>query len=164
MMIRQSYKLQPLWSIFVRTGEESFNLSLHLDVAAERGIVAISTGFPKLHSVLYFCRKMTNTILVTIERNRPNMIRFCVCLVEPQSPDYLTHGPLDAGFDAVVHHCKGLRQLSLSGLLTDFVFYYIRAHAKSLEMLFVYRGFHRVLSLEIRDCSFNAKAGDDAVS
>ncbi|KAF3631132.1 hypothetical protein FXO38_26785 [Capsicum annuum] len=62
---------------------------------------------------------MENAALVTIARNCPNMIRFCVCLVKPQSPDYLTLGPLDAGFDAIVHHCKGLRQLSLSGLLTD---------------------------------------------
>ncbi|PHT96469.1 hypothetical protein BC332_34605 [Capsicum chinense] len=44
---------------------------------------------------------MENAALVTIARNCPNMIRFCVCLVKPQSPDYLTLGPLDAGFDAI---------------------------------------------------------------
>ncbi|PHT77879.1 hypothetical protein T459_15931 [Capsicum annuum] len=86
-------------------------------------------------------------------------------MLSPQYPDYLTLGPLDAGFGA------------LSGLLKDRVFYYIRAHAKNLEMLFVSLvgnsdlGLHNVLSLEIRDCSFSdkavgqcCKAGDYAVS
>ncbi|KAF3652920.1 putative late blight resistance protein -like protein R1B-14-like [Capsicum annuum] len=71
----------------------------------------------------------------------------------PQSPDYLTLGQPDAGFGAIVHHCKGLRQLSLSGLHTDRVLYYMRAHAKRLEMLFVNLGLRRFLTLEIRDCA-----------
>ncbi|PHU13512.1 hypothetical protein BC332_14717 [Capsicum chinense] len=105
MMIRQSYKLQRM------------RVRGYVD---EIGLEDIATYcFPKLHLVLHFFRKMENAALVTIARNCPNMIRFCVCLVEPQSRDYLTLGPLDAGFDAIVHHCKGLRQLSLSGLLTD---------------------------------------------
>ncbi|KAF3631987.1 Protein TRANSPORT INHIBITOR RESPONSE 1 [Capsicum annuum] len=101
----------------------------------EQGLVAVSVGCPKLQSVLYFCRQMTNDALVTIARNRPNMIRFRLCIIEPQTPDYSTLEPLDTGFGAIVQHCKELRRLSLSGLLTDHVFEYIGVHAKKLEML-----------------------------
>ncbi|KAL3364998.1 hypothetical protein AABB24_010248, partial [Solanum stoloniferum] len=48
----------------------------------EQGLVAVSMGCPKLQSVLYFCRQMTNDALVTIARNRPNMIRFRLCIIE----------------------------------------------------------------------------------
>ncbi|PHT97070.1 Protein TRANSPORT INHIBITOR RESPONSE 1 [Capsicum chinense] len=139
----------------------------------EQGLVAVSVGCPKLQSVLYFCRQMTNDALVTIARNRPNMIRFRLCIIEPQTPDYSTLEPLDTGFGAIVQHCKELRQLSLSGLLTDHVFEYIGVHAKKLEMLSLAFagdsdiGLHYVLSgceslrkLEIRDCPF----GDEALS
>ncbi|XP_049410816.1 protein TRANSPORT INHIBITOR RESPONSE 1-like [Solanum stenotomum] len=138
----------------------------------EQGLVAVSMGCPKLQSVLYFCRQMTNDALVTIARNRPNMIRFRLCIIEPRTPDYLTLEPLDAGFGAIVQHCKELRRLSLSGLLTDRVFEYIGVHAKKLEMLSLAfagdsdLGLHYVLSgceslrkLEIRDCPF----GDEAL-
>ncbi|MCD7463508.1 GPI-anchored mannoprotein [Datura stramonium] len=67
---------------------------------------------------------MTNAALVTIARNRPNMIRFRLCILEPRTPDYLTLEPFDAGFGAIVQHCKELRD-SLSGLLTDRMFEYI---------------------------------------
>ncbi|KAM3267551.1 hypothetical protein P3S67_032308 [Capsicum chacoense] len=115
---------------------------------------------------------MTNDALVTIARNRPNMIRFCLCIIEPQTPDYSTLEPLDAGFGAIVQHCKELRQHSLSSLLTNRVFEYIGIHAKKLEMLSLAfardsdLGLHYVLSgceslrkLEIRDCPF----GDEAL-
>ncbi|MCD7468033.1 GPI-anchored mannoprotein [Datura stramonium] len=138
----------------------------------EQGLVAVSDGCPKLQTVLYFCRQMTNAALVTIARNRPNMIRFRLCILEPRTPDYLTLEPLDAGFGAIVEQCKELRRLSLSGLLTDRVFEYIGTHAKKLEMLSVAfagdsdLGLHHVLSgceslrkLEIRDCPF----GDEAL-
>ncbi|CAN4101954.1 unnamed protein product [Withania somnifera] len=138
----------------------------------EQGLVAVSVGCPKLQSVLYFCRQMTNDALVTIARNRPNMIRFRLCIIEPQTPDYLTLEPFDTGFGAIVQHCKELRRLSLSGLLTDRVFKYIGVHAKKLEMLSLAfagdsdLGLHYVLSgcdslhkLEIRDCPF----GDEAL-
>ncbi|KAH0664687.1 hypothetical protein KY285_025893 [Solanum tuberosum] len=138
----------------------------------EQGLVAVSMGCPKLQSVLYFCRQMTNDALVTIARNRPNMIRFRLCIIEPRTPDYLTLEPLDTGFGAIVQHCKELRRLSLSGLLTDSVFEYIGVHAKKLEMLSLAfagdsdLGLHYVLSgceslrkLEIRDCPF----GDEAL-
>lgn len=137
----------------------------------ERGLVVVSEGCPKLQSVLYFCRQMSNDALVTIARNRPNMTRFRLCIIEPRKPDYLTLQPLDAGFGAIVEHCKDLRRLSLSGLLTDRVFEYIGSHAKKLEMLSVAfagdsdLGLHYVLSgcdnlrkLEVRDCPFGDKA------
>lgn len=137
----------------------------------EQGLVAVSEGCPKLHSVLYFCRQFTNAALVTIARNRPNFTRFRLCIIEPHTPDYLTNEPLDVGFGAIVEHCKDLRRLSLSGLLTDRVFEYIGTYAKKLEMLSIAfagdsdLGLHHVLSgceslrkLEIRDCPFGDKA------
>ncbi|OAY49591.1 protein TRANSPORT INHIBITOR RESPONSE 1 [Manihot esculenta] len=137
----------------------------------EQGLVSVSAGCPKLHSVLYFCRQMTNDALVTIAKNRPNMTRFRLCIIEPRTPDYITLQPLDDGFGAIVEHCKDLQRLSLSGLLTDHVFEYIGTHAKKLEMLSVAfagdsdLGLHHVLSgcenlrkLEIRDCPFGDKA------
>ncbi|RAL42125.1 unnamed protein product [Cuscuta campestris] len=140
-------------------------------ILTEEGLVAISAGCPKLQSVLYFCRQMTNNALATIARNRPNLIRFRLCIIEPRAPDYLTLEPLDFGFGAIVEHCKELRRLSLSGLLTNRVFKAIGTHAKKLEMLSIAfagendLGLHYVLSgcdslrkLEIRDCPFGDKA------
>ncbi|XP_024982181.1 protein TRANSPORT INHIBITOR RESPONSE 1-like isoform X1 [Cynara cardunculus var. scolymus] len=137
----------------------------------EQGLVSVSEGCPKLQSVLYFCRQMSNSALITIARNRPNLICFRLCVIEPRAPDYLTLEPLDVGFGAIVEHCKELRRLSLSGLLTDRVFEYIGRHAKRLEMLSIAfagnsdLGLHHVLSgcdglrkLEIRDCPFGDKA------
>ncbi|GFQ02325.1 protein transport inhibitor response 1 [Phtheirospermum japonicum] len=137
----------------------------------ERGLVSVSQGCPKLQSVLYFCRQMSNAALIAIARNRPNMTRFRLCIIEPRASDYLTLEPLDVGFGAIVENCKELRRLSLSGLLTDRVFKYIGTHAKKLEMLSIAfagdsdLGLHHVLSgcesmrkLEIRDCPFGDKA------
>ncbi|XP_059437800.1 protein TRANSPORT INHIBITOR RESPONSE 1-like [Corylus avellana] len=138
---------------------------------SEQGLVSVSAGCPKLESVLYFCRQMSNAALRTIARNRPNMTRFRLCIIEPRTPDYVTLQPLDAGFGAIVEHCKDLQRLSLSGLLTDRVFEYIGTFAKKLEMLSVAfagesdLGLHHILSgcenlrkLEIRDCPFGDKA------
>ncbi|KAL5701385.1 GPI-anchored mannoprotein [Ranunculus cassubicifolius] len=137
----------------------------------EQGLVSISEGCPKLQSVLYFCRRMSNAALVTVAKNRPNFTRFRLCIIEPRTPDYLTSQPLDEGFGAIVEHCKDLQRLSLSGLLTDKVFEYIGTHAKNLKMLSVaFAGdsdlaLHHILSgcekltkLEIRDCPFGDKA------
>ncbi|XP_054814470.1 protein TRANSPORT INHIBITOR RESPONSE 1-like [Prosopis cineraria] len=137
----------------------------------EHGLVSVSEGCPKLQSVLYFCRQMSNAALITIARNRPNLTRFRLCIMEPRTPDYLTLQPLDVGFGAIVEHCKNLQRLSLSGLLTDRVFEYIGTYAKKLEMLSVAfagdsdLGLHHILSgcdnlrkLEIRDCPFGDKA------
>nr|CUS58301.1 transport inhibitor response 1 [Shorea obtusa] len=138
----------------------------------ERGLVSVSEGCPKLQSVLYFCRQMTNAALVTIAKNSPNLTRFRLCIIVPYTPDYLTRQPLDDGFGAIVEHCKDLQRLSLSGLLTDRMFEYIGTYAKKLEMLSIAfagggdLGLHHVLSgceslrkLEIRDCPF----GDEAL-
>ncbi|CAA0825495.1 Protein TRANSPORT INHIBITOR RESPONSE 1 [Striga hermonthica] len=137
----------------------------------EQGLVSVSEGCPKLSSVLYFCRQMSNAALITVARNRPNLIRFRLCIIEPRAPDYLTHDPFDAGFGAIVESCKDLRRLSLSGLLTDRVFEHIGTHAKKLEMLSIAfagdsdSGLHHVLlgcdslrKLEIRDCPFGDAA------
>ncbi|XVF21892.1 hypothetical protein REPUB_Repub12eG0128300 [Reevesia pubescens] len=137
----------------------------------EQGLVTVSLGCPKLQSVLYFCRRMSNAALVTIAQNRPNLTRFRLCIIEPRTADYLTLEPPDVGFGAIVEHCKNLRRLSLSGLLTDRVFEYIGTYAKKLEMLSVAfagdsdLGLHHMLSgceslrkLEIRDCPFGDKA------
>ncbi|GLT42520.1 hypothetical protein SLA2020_165150 [Shorea laevis] len=137
----------------------------------EQGLVSVSEGCPELQSVLYFCRQMSNAALLTIAMNRPNLIRFRLCIMDPHTPDYMTHQPFDVGFGAIVEHCKDLCRLSLSGLLTDRVFEYIGTYAKKLEMLSVAfagntdLGLHHVLSgceslrkLEIRDCPFGDKA------
>ncbi|KAI3425521.1 F-box domain-containing protein [Psidium guajava] len=149
---------------------EPFNREANVSLT-EQGLVSVSEGCPKLQSVLYFCRQMSNAALVTIARNRPNMTRFRLCIIEPRSPDYLTREPLDTGFGAIVQQCKDLQRLSLSGLLTDRVFEYIGTYAKKLEMLSLAfagdsdLGLHHVLSgcdslrkLEIRDCPFGDKA------
>lgn len=137
----------------------------------EQGLVSVAVGCPNLQSVLYFCRQMSNEALFTIAKNRPNLTRFRLCIIEPQCPDYLTNQPLDEGFGAIVEHCKDLRRLSLSGLLTDRVFELMGTHAKKLEMLSLAfagdsdLGLHYVLSgcknlrkLEIRDCPFGGRA------
>ncbi|KAM5563919.1 protein TRANSPORT INHIBITOR RESPONSE 1-like [Rosa sericea] len=137
----------------------------------ERGLISVSEGCPKLQSVLYFCRQMSNDALMTIARNQPNFTCFRLCIIEPRTPDYLTHEPLDVGFGAIVEHCKDLRRLSVSGLLTDRAFEYIGTYGKRLEMLSLAfagdsdLGLHHVLSgcdnlrkLEIRDCPFGDKA------
>lgn len=137
----------------------------------ERGLVSVSAGCPVLRSVLYFCRQMTNDALVTVAMNCPSLTCFRLCILEPQTPDYLTQQPFDIGFSAIVESCKELRRLSLSGLLTDRVFESIGAHANQVKMLSVAfagksdAGLHYILSgcsslkkLEIRDCPFGDKA------
>ncbi|CAN6340636.1 unnamed protein product [Urochloa humidicola] len=136
----------------------------------ERGLVDVSASCSMLESVLYFCRRMTSEALVTIAKNRPNFTCFRLCIIEPHTPDYITHQPLDAGFSAIVESCKGLKRLSVSGLLTDRVFKSIGAYADHVEMLSVAfagnsdLGLHYILSgckslkkLEIRDCPFGDK-------
>jgi hypothetical protein len=138
----------------------------------EEGLVAISSGCSKLSSLLYFCHQMTNDALITVAKNCPNFIRFRLCILEPRKPDAMTNQPLDEGFGAIVCECKGLRRLSISGLLTDKVFMYIGKYAKQLEMLSIAfagdsdRGMMHVMNgcknlrkLEIRDSPF----GDGAL-
>ncbi|CAN6241958.1 unnamed protein product [Urochloa humidicola] len=134
----------------------------------EEGLVAISSGCSKLTSLLYFCHQMTNDALITVAKNCPNFIRFRLCILEPKKPDAITNQPLDEGFGAIVRECKGLRRLSISGLLTDKVFMYIGKYAKQLEMLsiafagdgdqgmmHVINGCKNLKKLEIRDSPFS---------
>ncbi|PON95451.1 F-box domain containing protein [Trema orientale] len=133
----------------------------------EEGLVYISMGCPKLHSLLYFCQQMTNAALITVAKNCPNFIRFRLCILDPTKPDPVTGQPLDEGFGAIVQACKNLRRLSLSGLLTDQVFLYIGMYAEQLEMLsiafagdsdkgmlYVLNGCKKLRKLEIRDSPF----------
>ncbi|GAB4847360.1 Protein AUXIN SIGNALING F-BOX 3 [Ancistrocladus abbreviatus] len=137
------------------------------DAVTEEGLVAISIGCPKLHSILYFCQQMTNAALITVAKNCPNFIRFRLCILDPAKPDPTTGEPLDDGFGAIVESCKRLRRLSISGLLTDNVFLYIGMFAEQLEMLsiafagdgdqamlYVLNGCKNLRKLEIRDCPF----------
>ncbi|SPT18238.1 unnamed protein product [Triticum aestivum] len=137
----------------------------------EEGLVAISLGCQKLSSLLYFCHQMTNAALLTIAKNCPNFTRFRLCILEPGKPDAMTNQPLDEGFGAIVRECKGLRRLSISGLLTDKVFMYIGKFAKQLEMLsiafagdsdagmmHVMEGCNNLRKLEIRDSPFGDAA------
>ncbi|OIT39725.1 protein transport inhibitor response 1 [Nicotiana attenuata] len=114
---------------------------------------------------------MTSANLVTIARNRPILIRLPLCIIKPQTPDYLALGPLGAGFGAIMQHCKGLWRLLLSGLLMDLVVEYIEAHAKKLEMLsatfggdsdlglyYVLSGCESLHKLEVRDCPIGDKS------
>ncbi|KAI4366764.1 hypothetical protein MLD38_022597 [Melastoma candidum] len=103
----------------------------------EEGLVAISIGCPKLNSILYFCQQMTNAALITVAKNSPNFIRFRLCILDPTKPDAVTMEPLDEGFGAIVRSCRNIRRLSLSGLLTDKVFFYIGMYAENVEMLSV---------------------------
>ncbi|KAL6953202.1 Protein AUXIN SIGNALING F-BOX 3 [Sarracenia purpurea var. burkii] len=137
------------------------------DAVTEEGLVAISAGCPKLHSLLYFCQHVTNAALVAVAENCPNFTRFRLCTLNPTIPDPVTMLPLDEGFGAIVQSCKGLRRLSLSGLLTDKVFRYIGRYAEQLEMLsiafagdsdkgmlYVLDGCKKLKKLEIRDSPF----------
>ncbi|GLT76431.1 hypothetical protein SLA2020_480890 [Shorea laevis] len=137
----------------------------------EEGLVAISAGCSKLNSLLYFCQQMTNAALITVAKNCPNFIRFRLCILDPQKPDAVTMQPLDEGFGAIVQSCKGLKRLSLSGLLTDQVFRYIGMFAEQLEMLsiafagesdkgmlHVLNGCKNLRKLEIMDCPFGNTA------
>ncbi|KAB5516209.1 hypothetical protein DKX38_026857 [Salix brachista] len=137
----------------------------------EAGLVALSSGCPKLHSILYFCQQMTNAALITVAKNCPNFTRFRLCILDPTKPDAETNQPFDEGFGAIVHSCKGLRRLSMAGLLTDQVFLYIGMYAKQLEMLsiafagntdkgmqYLLNGCKKLRKLEIRDCPFGNAA------
>ncbi|XVF13850.1 hypothetical protein REPUB_Repub09cG0004100 [Reevesia pubescens] len=137
----------------------------------EEGLVLISAGCPKLNSLLYFCEQMTNAALITVAKNCPNFIRFRLCTLDPIRPDPVTNEPLDEGFGAIVQSCKGLKRLSLTGLLTDQVFLYIGMYAEQLEMLsiafagdsdegmlYVLNGCKKLRKLEIRDSPFGNAA------
>ncbi|KAF6137992.1 hypothetical protein GIB67_041865 [Kingdonia uniflora] len=183
-LVRQCHKLQRLW-ILDCIGDKGLEVvatacvelqelrvfpSMGVENAAvtEKGLVAISVGCPKLHSLLYFCQQMTNAALITIAKNCPHFTRFRLCILDPKKPDSDTLQPLDEGFGAIVQSSKkSLRRLSLSGLLTDQVFLYIGMYAEQLEMLsvafagdsdnamlYVLNGCKHLRKLEIRDSPF----------
>ncbi|KAI3875889.1 hypothetical protein MKX03_037742 [Papaver bracteatum] len=117
----------------------------------ELGMVVISMGCPMLNSLLY---------------NRPNIVRR-LCILEPKKPDHVTLKPLDEGFGEIVKSCKGLRRLSLSGLLTNMDFMCIGEYGQQLEMLsvafagerdmgmlYVLNGCKKLKKLEIRDSRY----------
>ncbi|GFQ02317.1 protein transport inhibitor response 1 [Phtheirospermum japonicum] len=138
----------------------------------EQGFLSVSLGCPNLRYVLYFCRRMTNAAVISIVQNCPNFTHFRLCILNPGQPDFLTNGPMDEAFAAVVKTCPNLRRLSVSGLLTDTTFEYIGNYAKNLETLSVafagngdrgmqcvLEGCRKLRKLEIRDCPF----GNDAL-
>ncbi|XP_062105351.1 protein AUXIN SIGNALING F-BOX 2-like [Humulus lupulus] len=188
-LIRHCVKLQRLWildcigdkglAVVASTCKELQELRVFPsdpygvghDAVTEEGLVSISMGCPKLHSLLYFCQQMTNAALITVAKNCPNFIRFRLCILDPTKPDPVTSQPLDEGFGAIVQGCKKIRRLSLSGLLTDQVFLYIGMYAEQLEMLsiafagdsdkgmlYVLNGCKKLRKLEIRDSPFGDMA------
>lgn len=103
----------------------------------EEGLIAISRGCPQLDSLVYCCSQMTNAALITVARDCPNLTNFRLCIKDPKTPDHATSQPFDEGFGAIAQSCKGLRRLSLSGLVSDQVFLYIGMYAEQLEMLLI---------------------------
>ncbi|EYU27894.1 hypothetical protein ABFS82_13G114500 [Erythranthe guttata] len=143
----------------------------HRDGVSESGFLAVSHGCPKLHYVLYFCRRMTNAAVITIVKNCPDFTHFRLCIMTPGQPDHLTNEPMDEAFGAVAKTCTKLKRLSVSGLLTDVSFEYIGKYAKNLETLSVafagssdwgmqsvLEGCPKLRKLEIRDCPFGNTA------
>ncbi|PIA26046.1 hypothetical protein AQUCO_10000013v1 [Aquilegia coerulea] len=184
MLILKCPKLQRLWvvdsigdkglGVVASTCKELLELRVFPSVygaehasVTEEGLVAVSLGCPKLHSVLYFCHQMTNAALIAVAKSCPNFTRFRLCILDPRKPDPATLQPLDEGFGAIVQSCKSLKRLSLSGHLTDRVFLYIGMYAEQLEMLsiafagesdkgmqYVLNGCKNLRKLEIRDSPF----------
>jgi hypothetical protein len=141
------------------------------NAVTEEGLVAVSSGCRKLNSVLYVCGRMTNAALITVARSCPRFTSFRLHFLEPRSSDAVTGQPLDEGFGAIVQSCRGLRRLSISGLLTDSVFLYIGMYAERLEMLsvsfagdtdngmiYVLNGCKNLKKLEIRGSPFGDTA------
>ncbi|MCL7034526.1 hypothetical protein MKW94_002512 [Papaver nudicaule] len=178
-LVQQCTKLQRLW--ILNTIEDKGLDELRVfpyfcggmvnGLVTEEGLVAISTGCPKLHYLLYFCHQMTNAALITVAKNNPNFTHFRLCILDPTRPDHVTSQPLDEGFGAIVEACKNLKRLSLSGLLTDQVFLYIGTYGENLEMLsvayaggsdkgmeYVLKGCRKLSKLEIRNSPFGDSA------
>ncbi|XP_044950022.1 transport inhibitor response 1-like protein Os11g0515500 [Hordeum vulgare subsp. vulgare] len=137
----------------------------------EEGLVAVSSGCRKLSSVLYSCSRMTNSALITVAKNCSRITSFRLRICLHGSVDAVTGQPLDEGFGAIVRSCKGLRRLSMSGLLTDSVFLYIGMYAERLEtlsvafagdsddgMIYVLNGCKNLRKLEMRNCPFGDTA------
>ncbi|XVE95222.1 hypothetical protein REPUB_Repub02eG0077500 [Reevesia pubescens] len=138
---------------------------------SEVGLQAISEGCPKLRSILYFCRRMTNAAVIAMSKNCPDLVVFRLCIMGLHMPDSVTGEPMDDGFGAIVMNCKKLTRLAVSGLLTDKAFGYIGKYGKLVRTLsvafagdsdmglnYVLEGCPHLLKLEIRDSPFGDAA------
>ncbi|KAI3836638.1 hypothetical protein MKX03_030587 [Papaver bracteatum] len=159
-------KLQRLWMQELRVFP-SFLYGGENACVTKLGMVVISMGCPMLNSLLYVCQQMTNAALVAVAENCANIVRFRLCILEPKKTDHVTLKPLDEGFGAIFKSCKGLRRLSLSGLLNNMAFMCIGEYGQQLEMLsvsfagesdmgmlYVLNGCKKFKKLEIRDSPF----------
>ncbi|KAF6160660.1 hypothetical protein GIB67_019600 [Kingdonia uniflora] len=138
---------------------------------SEVGLLAISQGCPKLRSILYFCQKMTNAVVIAMSKNCPDLVVFRLCIMGRHLPDHLTGEPMDEGFGAIVMNCKKLTRLATSGLLTDRAFSLIGKYGNLVRTLslafagdgdlglsYVLKGCSNLQKLEIRDSPFGDTA------
>lgn len=134
---------------------------------SEVGLQAISEGCRKLQSILYFCQRMTNDVVIAMSNNCPDLVVFRLCIMGRHRPDHITGLPMDEGFGAIVKNCKKLTRLAVSGLLTDKAFSYIGEYGKLVRTLsvafagdsdmglkYVLEGCPKLQKLEIRDSPF----------
>ncbi|EXB75568.1 hypothetical protein L484_026040 [Morus notabilis] len=134
---------------------------------SEVGLQAISEGCRKLQSILYFCQRMTNAVVIAMSKNCPDLVVFRLCIMGRHRPDHLTGQPMDEGFGAIVMNCKKLTRLAVSGLLTDRAFSYIGQYGKLVRTLsvafagdsdnglkYMLEGCPKLQKLEIRDSPF----------
>ncbi|KAK4367335.1 hypothetical protein RND71_011127 [Anisodus tanguticus] len=75
-----------------------FHSSTQFSGVTEEGLVAVSAGCPKLKSLSYTCRQMTNAALITVAKNCSNLVCFILNTENPKLPDAMTNQPLDEGF------------------------------------------------------------------
>ncbi|KAK9758290.1 hypothetical protein RND81_01G220900 [Saponaria officinalis] len=140
---------------------------------SEIGLLAISEGCRKLRSILYFCQRMTNSAVIAMSKNCPDLVVFRLCIMGRHRPDHITNEPMDEGFGAIVMNCKKLTRLATSGLLTDKAFAYIGQYGKLVRTLsvafagdtdmalkYVLEGCSKLQKLEVRDSPF----GDSVLS
>lgn len=138
---------------------------------SEVGLLAISQGCRKLESILFFCQRMTNTAVIAMSHNCPDLLVFRLCIMGRYKPDHTTGEPMDEGFGAIVKNCKKLTRLAVSGLLTDRAFAYIGEYGKLVRTLsvafagnsdmglkYVLEGCPKLQKLEIRDSPFGDSA------
>lgn len=153
-----------VFPIDVREDSEGF--------VSEVGLLAISEGCKKLQSILYFCQRMTNAVVIAMSKNCPDLVVFRLCIMGRHRPDHITGEPMDEGFGAIVMNCKKLTRLAVSGLLTDTAFGYIGKYGTLVRTLsvafagdtdnalkYVLEGCSNLQKLEIRDSPY----GDSAV-
>ncbi|XP_042404563.1 F-box protein FBX14-like [Zingiber officinale] len=114
------------------------SMNYYSDGVSDSGLMAIAEGCPKLRTILYFCRGMTNAAMVTMSQNCPDLVVFRLWMIGRYRPDRVTGEPMDEGFGAIVMNCKKLTRLAISGLLTDKVFEYIVNRGKLIRTLSVW--------------------------